>query len=285
MQSMTGFGAAVTKGADWVTEVKIRSVNSRFLDIKFYIPLCYSSFEADLKKLIAKKCKRGAFVVRIERAPGRPQPKLSIAYNKRQALKWKALYSRLARELKIQNPLSAENLIQKEGVIQFSQEPLRLSLQEKNQLKRACAQALTACLQERTREGLSLKKDILSHLSQLKSMTRKIDALNKKQAKLFLAKSAQKHIDKKRLAKEPSLEADRDINEEIVRVKEHLRYFEKITRDTTKAPGRKMDFYTQEILRELNTIGAKAPTAQLTRLVVEAKSLLEKIKEQAQNAE
>lgn len=282
---MTGFGSTVTKGADWTTQIQIKSVNSRFLDIKFYIPFCYSSFETDIKKLIAKKCKRGSFAIRIERTPARPVPKLSMAWNKRQALQWKALYSHLTRELKIKNQLTVENLIQKQGVIQYHQEPSQLSLQEKNSLKWACTQAFKSCLQERKREGLCLKKDILLHLNKLKKKAHQINVLNKKQTKLFLAKSTKQHLDKALLTKEPNLEIDRDINEEIVRVKEHLHYFEKIIQSKTVSPGRKIDFYTQEILRELNTMGAKSATAQLTRLVVEAKSLLEKIKEQAQNVE
>ena len=82
-----------------------------------------------------------------------------------------------------------------------------------------------------------------------------------------------------------SLETEKtDIHEEIVRWGEHLKHLKKISR-ATEAVGRKMDFYVQEILRELNTIGSKSQIARLTFKVVEAKSFLEKIKEQIQNIE
>ena len=285
MQSMTGFGYAAVKGADWMLEISIKSVNSRFLDIKFYSPACYVSFEPGLKKLISQQCQRGFFVVRIERNPPRLEPKLSLVWNKRQALKWKSLYAELSRELKLESRPSVENLIQKEGVVCLREEPVRLSLQEKKALKATFLRALSACLKERKREGLSLKKDILLHLRELRTFVRQMRSLSKKQQRRSLLESVKKPLEE-RLTREPVFEVDKtDINEEIVRVREHLRHFGKIAGDKTTAPGRKMDFYSQEILREINTMGAKAVTADFSRLVVEAKSRLEKIKEQAQNAE
>ena len=69
MQSMTGFGFFSVAGKDFKLEISIKSINSRFLDIKFYIPACYSLMELELRKLIAKTFKRGYFIVRLDRYP------------------------------------------------------------------------------------------------------------------------------------------------------------------------------------------------------------------------
>ena len=283
MNSMTGFGFGSITRPDFKVEIGIKSVNSRFLDIKFYTPIYYMPLEAELKKMISNKCKRGFFVIRIDRFPQKPSPSISLQWDKRQAQKWKSLYNKLAKELSFKNDLSLNNLINREGVLNLIEKPKDLSLQEKQTVKKLFEKNLQSCLRERKREGLALKKDMLFQLKELKALIQKIEALNKKQYTAYLKKKDK--LIKHKHQKELHLELEKfDTHEEIIRVKEHLDQF-KVILNKSNDIGRKLDFYAQEILREVNTIGSKSQLSQLTLNVVSAKFALEKIKEQVQNVE
>ena len=142
--------------------------------------------------------------------------------------------------------------------------------------------ALNSCLKERKREGLALKKDILQQITSLNQILKQVESLNKKQMGIQMKKKNKNIKDNK---KAQVMESDKfDTHEEIVRVKEHLTHFKNMMKKEG-AIGRKLDFYIQEILREMNTISSKSLMSKLTSLVVEGKFLLEKIKEQIQNIE
>ncbi|MCZ0933148.1 MAG: hypothetical protein OXJ52_08360, partial [Oligoflexia bacterium] len=96
MNSMTGFGFQSINTKDFKLEISIKSINSRFLDIKFYTPAYYMPLEAELKKVISSRCKRGYFVARMDRFPQKPAPSISFQWNKQQAQKWKKLYNNLS---------------------------------------------------------------------------------------------------------------------------------------------------------------------------------------------
>ena len=284
MNSMTGFGFSSLTEKDFKVEISIKSVNSRFLEIKFYTPLYYMPLEPELKKILSSKCKRGSFIVRIDRFPQKPVPSISLHWNKQQAFKWKKLYNQLAKELSFKNHFSLNDLINREGVLNLIEKPKDLSLKEKQSIKKLFDKSLQSCLKERKREGLVLKKDLLSQLKTLQSCLQKIEALNKKQHTSYLKKKDE-FIKKNNQRKELNLELEKfDTHEEIIRVKEHLSHFKKMLSKSLDI-GRKLDFYIQEILREVNTIGSKSNLSQLTLNVVSAKFALEKIKEQVQNVE
>lgn len=284
MNSMTGFGFNSITEKNFKVEISLKSVNSRFLDVKFYIAPYYMPLELELKKIIFNKFKRGYFVVRIDRFPNKPPPSLSLQWDKRQAQKWKKLYNKLAKELNFKNDLSLNELIHREGVLNLVEKPKSLNLKEKQTVKKLFEKSLLSCLKERKREGLALKKDIASQLKTLKALISKIELLNKKQKNTYLSKK-NKFIKGNKHHKELNLELEKfDTHEEIVRVKEHLNYFQIILSKSIDI-GRKLDFYVQEILREMNTIGSKSQLSELTLNVVSAKFALEKIKEQVQNVE
>ena len=285
MQSMTGFGFASAGAKDFKLEISIKSVNSRFLDIKFYTPSYYVPFEPEWQKLIFSKCQRGYFVVRIDRYPQKPFSVISLNWDKQQAQKWKRLYDNLSQEMKVKNNLTMGDLVSREGVVRLIEKPQGLTLQERKKVKKSFHRALQSCLQERKREGLILKKDILSHLKTMQSFIQKIQLLNSEQKTAYMRKKNKYVKQNDKHSKDLALEMEKfDIHEEIVRIKEHLKHFKKMTASPS-AVGRKMDFYIQEILREMNTMGSKSHLSDLTLEVVEGKFALEKIKEQIQNIE
>ncbi|MCY4321946.1 MAG: DUF1732 domain-containing protein [Bdellovibrionaceae bacterium] len=284
MNSMTGFGFCSIEKNDFKLQISIKSINSRFLDIKFYTPFYYMPLEPELKKIISSKIKRGYFVIRIDRFPQKPDHSIFIKWNKIQAQKWKNLYKKISKELNFKSELSLNDLINREGVVNLIEKPKDLELKEIQIVKNLFHKSLQACLKERKREGSVLKKDILSQLKIIQTLTQKIEKLNKKQCADYLKKK-DSHIKHNNFKKDINLELEKfDTHEEIIRMKEHINYLKKIIYKSVDV-GRKLDFYVQEILREINTIGSKSHLSELTLHVVSTKFALEKIKEQVQNVE
>ena len=135
MKSMTGFGSASFSGRNFRVEIHIKTLNSRFLDIKFFTPHFYLALEPDLREAILKKCSRGAVTVFIERFPKSPLSKVSLKWSKDQALKWKNLYQNLSKSLKVQTNLDVSHFINLDGIVQPLKLPPVLSPQEKKQVK------------------------------------------------------------------------------------------------------------------------------------------------------
>lgn len=317
---MTGFGFCAVNHKDFRLEISVRSLNSRFLDSKFYSPHYYFSLEHEIQKILSQTCKRGYFIIHINRYPQKPDSLFSFKWNKTQAKKWKEIYKQLSKELNCKNDFNLNDLINREGVLNIIEKPQSLSLREKNLVKQTFKKSLELCLKERRREGSSLKKDIVLQLKQLHTLTQKIALLNKKQQSQLIKKKSQlikSHSSSKalkakksdnhkelslgeksdiqeeiiRMAKKADTQEEiirlgekSDIHEEIIRMREHLNHFKKIL-NKAQDIGRKLDFYSQEILREINTMGSKSQNAELTLNVISAKSCLEKIKEQIQNVE
>ena len=190
MQSMTGFGFVSVNTKDFKLEVSVKSVNSRFLDTKFYTSPCYMPLEPEMNKLISSKFQRGFFLVRIERYPQKPLPLISLNWDKEISQKWKTIYENVSKKMSLKKDLTISELIQKEGVIRLIEKPKNLSPEEKKTVKNSFAKALQSCIQERKREGQVLKKDILSHLRSMQSLLQKIKILNKKQEKKHLNQKA-----------------------------------------------------------------------------------------------
>ena len=293
MKSMTGFGSASVENKNFRLEISVKSVNSRFLDIKYYIPSFYSSLEPGIQKLIFQKGRRGHFIVRMDRFPSRPVPSLVLRWDRGQAEKWKSLYQKASREMEARKAaggaISIDRLMEKEGVVNVIEQPEPLSAREGQIVRAAFKKALQSCLRERIREGESLKKDILSQTRSLQSVMKKIRILSKKQNKRQSQKRSRQNPPLKEsqsaFRREDLFEGDKyDMNEEIIRVEEHLRHFQKIAREA-RPVGKKLEFYTQELVRELNTIASKSQMGELTFQAVEGKAAVERIKEQAQNIE
>ena len=280
MKSMTGFGFFQFKNKNFQLKISVKSLNSRFTDIKLNIPPFYRALESELKKIISQYVSRGQFVVHIDRFPSYPSAHFHLNWDKKQAKKWKELYSNLSREMSVKNDLKASDFTRMEGVIRAQEVASDLSSEEKNQAKATLKKALQACLKERAREGATLKKDILNHIKNLQTLLMKIKKLNAQQER-----RAKNHY--KQIVKEKNEVSEKEkwaIDEEIVRFTEHLRILKKMAQND-QAPGRKLDFYIQELVREMNTIGSKSQISALTLQVIEGKSILEKIREQAQNLE
>lgn len=289
---MTGFGRGAATGENFAVSVEIKTVNNRFLDVNLRLPNELQTLEANVKRQIQTRLSRGRadVFVNYERTS-------EIAYE-------------LNRPL-IAGYISALKQIQKEFAL--TGEPdlnfiarLPNALQTKaeevgedfaNGIEQAINLALDELEQMRETEGESLKKDINDLLSEIESHLPKIEAetanvadeyqkrLTKRITDLLAKSEAQIELDQARLAQEVAYLADRsDISEEITRLKSHIEQYRQIM-DEEKEVGKRLDFLTQELNREANTIASKTNNLVVKESALQIKSAIEKIREQIQNVE
>ncbi len=292
MRSMTGYGTAKSQQKDLSIEVSIRSVNGRFLDTRFHLPREFIPFEADLKKILGEKVLRGTVDVFVVRRNKAAQGSAEVRVNEGLAKKYLAAFQKISKSTKISTPVHLEVLARMPEVIQL-EERQEVSAHEEKLLKSVFTKACADCVQEREREGKSLQKELEKLTLDLEKQVRIISSLreeaNKQLQERFELKVGARmkgaEMDQSRLAQEIVIQLEKaDINEELVRLAEHLKNYKDLLK-SPQAEGKKLDFYTQELLREVNTIGSKSQVAKITQSVVEAKTLIERLREQVQNAE
>jgi len=279
MTSMTGFGSARKEDDHFLLNVQIKSVNGRFLESRFRMPREYSPLEGDLKKLLAKKIQRGTIDININRVSKASSKPISVSVNTALAESWISATKELSEKFKINSTISLETLARVPDVIQFA-ETDELGESEKALLFSAVSSALEQCFSEKQREGLEQVETFTKLLNELEnfieSVKKKKDFLDKQlQTKLHERLKALKGdviVDPNRLAQEVLLLLDKaDIAEEIDRATTHITAFRK----TLKSPpptGKKLEFYTQELHREINTMGSKTQSLEVTLDIIEAKT-------------
>ena len=279
-----------------VIEVSLRAVNGRFLEIRFHLPREFVPFESELKKIINEFYDRGTVDIFVSR---KVKPGVSLAQvvvNKDLAKKYHAAYLAIAKEIKadVKNKLhfSVESIARMPDVIRLD-EGTEPSLEDKKALLVAMKKACEAGDKERLREGAGLYADLEKLLKSLHAEVEEINSVREEANQNLLTRLEQKlkarmsgvEIDQARISQEVVIQVERsDINEELMRLKEHIRNYQDLLK--VKEPvGKKLDFYTQELLREVNTIGPKSSVSKLTQIVVQAKTLIERLREQVQNVE
>lgn len=292
MKSMTGYGLGKVQSASSSIEVSLRAVNGRFLETRFHLPRELIGFESDLKKIIEKYFERGTLDVFISRKVKAGALGNQVTVNKELAKKYYQAYEVLAKELKIKTAFHVETIARLPEVIKI-EEASEVSVAEKKALLQAFDKACKACEAERKREGKSLKAELEKLLSQLEDEVSGIQSLREEVNKGLMQRFEQKikskltgvEIDSQRLSQEIVIQLEKsDINEELARLKEHIKNYRQLLQ-SQETQGKKLDFYTQELLREVNTIGSKSSVSQVTHSVVQAKTFIERLREQVQNVE
>ncbi len=290
MKSMTGFGSAQTKAKDIELEVHVKSVNGRFLELRFHLPKEYAPFENDFRKTFAT-WSRGTVDVYIHRKPAGEGRIKGARIKSEMAKHWAKELKSLAKTLGIQQEISLRDVLQMPFVLE-NQDRASLLPGELKQVEAQLKKAVTQADQFRLREGLMLKKEVLRLLKELEARVDDMSGWREEAMKAShqrlksrLAAMEAEQLDASRLALETALMIDKmDVHEEVVRLKEHIKSCRLLVTGAD-VKGKKMDFYCQELLREVNTIGSKSQLSSLTEAVVDAKSLIEKFREQVQNIE
>lgn len=291
MRSMTGYGSHVAKNANVELEIQIRSVNSRFLDLRFHLPKEYLSFEADLKKRTSRVVQRGCVDVFVHRRPNSDSGLVPIRFNKAQAKAWMASVDSLKKTLGLKDQVVLKDVLTLPHIFEIN-ERIALDKQEESLLKKVFETALKACVKAREREGEELRKEIQRLLTSLASTVQALQPWREKAQERIekrlqerLKEANAESVDAARLAMETALQLDKmDIREELVRLAEHVKACQNWAKGD-EIHGKKLDFYAQELLREANTIGSKIQNADMTELVVKAKTIIENFREQVQNVE
>jgi len=289
---MTGYGQGVVQTATSSIEVSLRAVNGRFLETRFHLPREFIAFETDLKKTLGKHFERGTLDIFINRRVKPSARAAHLVVNKDLAKKYHEAYKALAKELKIKPQFHVETIARLPDVIKM-EEAEEISASEKKALLQAFDKACKACEAERKREGKSVRADMEGLLDQLEKEVDEIQSVREEVNQNLLQRFEQKiktrltgvEIEPARLSQEVVLQLEKsDINEELARLKEHIKNYRQLFQ-MTGSQGKKLDFYTQELLREVNTIGSKSSVSKLTHSVVQAKTFIERLREQVQNVE
>lgn len=290
--SMTGFGRAREEKRGVSVDVEVKSVNSRFLDCSLKLPRQYGLFEAELRELVAARVQRGRVEVNVSRTVA-AQGAGALRFDKDLFQAYAKVYQSAAKELgaKLPADVLVREILARREVLDTGAEAEEPEA-EKALLWRALEKALDGFEQMRRREGNALGLDMSSRVERLRDIRQHI-AKNAAQAPVDLKQKLEERmrkllsgtsIDEGRLYTEAALLADRvDVSEELVRLESHFQQFVDTLRSSPN--GRKLEFLLQEFGREFNTINSKAQGAETQKLVVEAKTEIEKLREQVQNVE
>lgn len=297
--SMTGFGEAEAVVLGRRTRIELRSINHRYLEIRCRLPRTLSSLEARLTAMIKERVQRGKvdLVVTLEETVDAQGLGPMIDVNLARAY-W-ADIEHLAQALGMTRPQpDLALLLGLPDVVRLEESDAAHGEAVWSQLAPALAQALERFAATRRAEGQALGEDLLRRTELLQQLLERVrarapQALRHHQQKLrervtrLLEHTGGGRPDEARLAQELALLADRlDIEEELTRLDHHLSSLGRALSGEEPGPlGRRLDFLVQELMREVNTIGAKANDALIADLVVGMKSELERIREQVQNLE
>jgi uncharacterized protein (TIGR00255 family) len=288
---MTGFGRGEAADSARKVLVEIKAVNHRYGEVTVRLPRAYAVLEERVRRHVLKVVARGRaeVFVKIEDALAMNKP---VRINKELALAYYGGMKELAAALEIPLNVQAAQLIQMPEVVVTEEPPA-----DPEAVWALSQAALDEALEEltamRRAEGAKLEADFLSKLDWLEQRTRALtnqapqlaDSYYSSLLERLRSMAGEVPMDASRLAMEAALLADkRCVDEELIRLDSHIRQFRGIMEDG-RAVGRKLDFLLQEMNREVNTIGSKVDDLETVREVIDMKSELEKIREQAQNVE
>jgi uncharacterized protein (TIGR00255 family) len=288
---MTGYGRAEVVHAGRKFSVELNSVNRKQSDIVINLPRDLAELEPRIRQTINENISRGRTNATIA-LHSSPNGARNLALDTELARSYHEAMRALQKELNTPGEITISTILQAPGVMRFPEQTLNAE-EAWPAIDRALHGALSDLIKMREREGKHLAKDLIHRLKAIRRKLKEIHAFHPdvvKRYRAVLLDRIQKAglpiaSDDERLLKEISFFADRaDVSEELTRLESHLAQFAHHLR--SKEPvGRTLEFITQEMFRELNTLGAKANDAAISQRVIACKAELEKIREQSQNLE
>lgn len=281
IQSMTGFGKSVVSLADKHISIEIKSLNSKSIDINTRIPLIYRDKELDFRKILADSLQRGKvdFSIFIENTGTQTSAKINENVVKAYIAQMKNIVDGDVTEL-------LKMAVRMPDALQTSVE--NVSPDEMEIVMKHVAIAIDDLQKFRIEEGTVLKADFILRIQNIRNLLQKVESLDPERLllireRLEKAVAEIQNVDANRFEQELIFYLEKlDITEEKIRLKNHLDYFIE-TLNSGESNGRKLSFISQEIGREINTLGSKANFSPMQQIVVQMKDELEKIKEQVSN--
>lgn len=287
---MTGFGQAVYENGSAQLSIEIKSLNSKFFDLALRVPKAFADREIELRNLLSEKLERGKVSVVVEFVRT-GDDEIRQSYNS-------ALFKSYFRELRsLADDVGVSAMDTIFGLALASPDVIQVRLRDEvteeewQWVRKAFLEVIAKCDSFRVQEGKSLHGMLMGCCAKIRENLTQIETLDpervarirerlKTNASAYLTENG---FDPNRLEQEILYYIEKlDINEEKVRLKTHLDYFTE-TLDAPQSSGKKLSFISQEIGREINTIGSKANDAAIQKHVVGMKEELEKIKEQLNN--
>jgi uncharacterized protein (TIGR00255 family) len=290
---MTGYGEARYQSDVLSLAIELRALNNRYLKVSLRAPEPYNLLEAEFEKVIRRTIRRGTVQVhlRCERQYAAQDFRINLT-----ALRsYLGQLHGLSEELGLRNDVLLGQVLALPGVVpEPGATPLAFE-EEWPMIERVLEEALRRLQAMRQEEGRAMAQELLQNRDAIAAQLERIrqrapeiagayrDRLHERVRSLLAELDVE--IDRNDLIKEVSIFAERsDIAEEVVRLASHLDQFQEIMNEP-ESPGRKLEFLTQEMFREANTIGSKGSDVEISRQVVEIKGILEKIRELVQNVE
>jgi uncharacterized protein (TIGR00255 family) len=290
---MTGFGEAHCQQEGLAVAVEVRTINSRFFKLSVRSGEGYAAWEPQIEALVRKSIRRGTIQVnlRISRASSPDDFKLNVdvlgGYRRQ--------LESLCQQWEVSEPVTPQNLLTQPGVVDERTGNAVDLVADWPIVNRTLQEAMESLAQMRAKEGRAMADDLsincqtmASSLEEIRGRAPLVVDAYRKRLEDRLKKTLAEYdveLNPSDVIREVSLFADRgDISEEIVRLASHLDQFATIM-ELPESAGRKLEFLTQEMLRETNTIGSKANDVEIARHVIEIKAAVERIREMIQNIE
>ena len=288
---MTGFGLGEAEADGLAVRAEIRSVNHRFLQVRYRLPPEFADLEPQVDLLIKKSLSRGSVTVSLQ-VTRRAEP-TAVTVDEEVAARYLKLLKKAGKNLGVENDLTLSDLTALPGVVgtRFDERGRR---KQSKAILAAAKAALENLLSMRELEGENLHKDLEKHArlsTRLRAQIAKqmpvvvenhLENMRKRAQDLI---GEETRIEPGDLVRELAVLAERtDVSEEISRLGSHLEQLDSVLQKGGEV-GRKLDFLVQELYREANTIGSKCNDAKIAHAVVELKTHIERIREQVQNIE
>ncbi len=293
IRSMTGFGRAHGAAGAWTVDVSIRTVNHRFLDLNIRLREDLAELEPLIRRAVSEKVARGKADVAV-RMKRHEEPSHEVRINEGLLETLLGRFAELSRKFPVGGRLEVRDLLTVPEVLSVESTQEGFDPQDSAAVAAIAASAVDALVAMREAEGKLLAADLLERLGFLRERLSRIAAsrreildrlhatLKERLALLF----TDVPFDSGRLEQEAALLADRsDVSEEVTRLDAHLGQFAGLLEGAREPVGKKLDFLTQEIQREINTLGSKCRDLSVAREVIDMKTETEKIREQVQNLE
>jgi uncharacterized protein (TIGR00255 family) len=286
---MTGFGKAIAEYGDKNIVVELKSLNSKSLDINTRIAYLYHEKDLEIRSMVGEKLVRGKIDISIYCES--KEAGIDKAINEKKVKTYCAQMQKLAEEMHIStSPHAIFDTVMRLPEVFTGESTGEVSDEESAVLMRTVQQAIEHITLFRRNEGTVLAADVLLNIERIEQLVdiiktfenQRIERIRERIAQALAEGIAPDNIDKNRLEQELIFYIEKlDVSEEKVRLLQHCSYFKQTMEEANC--GKKLGFISQEIGREINTLGSKSNDANMQRMVVEMKDYLERIKEQVLN--
>lgn len=295
LRSMTGFGrASGTIGNRYQLAVTARSVNHKYLEVSVRLPEWMWDFESAIRSIASEMLQRGKVDITL-RAQRIAEPEYAVRVNRGIADTVVPQLRSILEELGSNSSFAAADLLRIPDLLQVEPIEQELEAEEKEDVARVVREAVFRLREMRTTEAEGLRRDIASRLDFVDKQRVELlgarEELTRDAAESYrqriaeIMKTTELAVSEDRLAQETALLLERmDVAEELTRLAIHVEQMKQVL-DGTEPAGKKLDFLTQELLREVNTLGQKSRASSVRTVVIELKAEIERIREQVQNVE